>query len=135
MGRLKKFLGNRKSSLFFWFVFALNFFPVITAKAQPLVPCEGLSCRFCDLAVLIQNIINFGFRVSLVAGVIFIVWGGFLLMTAGGSPERANSGRRAIIAAITGVAIALGSWLIIDTFIKIIGGGGSFGPWNQIPCS
>lgn len=115
----------------------LGFLPLLTSAAQGLVPCgpgtSKTSCDLCDLFTLVQNVINFSIGIAMVLGTAFIVYGGFLILTAGGSPERVKSGRSAIIAAIVGLIIVLGSWLIVDTVIKVISGG-AFGPWNKLTC-
>ncbi len=108
-------------------------------SAAGLVPCgpggsaSEKACKFCDLFVLIKNVIDFAFKIAMVLGTIFIIYGGFVILTAGGSPERVKSGRSAILAAIVGVIIALGAWLIIDTILKVLTDG-TFGPWNKLPC-
>ncbi|KKU75857.1 MAG: hypothetical protein UY02_C0041G0011, partial [Candidatus Giovannonibacteria bacterium GW2011_GWB1_47_6b] len=50
-----------------------------------------------------------------------IVWGGFVIMTAGGSEEKVKKGKGIITASVIGLAILFGSWLIvtvITTFLK-----------------
>lgn len=112
--------------------------PLIMSAA--LVPCgpgseSGLSCSMCDLITLAKNIVNFGIGLSVVMGVVFLIWGGFLILT-GGSSDRIKSGRSAIFYAITGLIIVLGAWLIIDTTLRIFMGSNSptdWGPWNTFP--
>lgn len=112
-------------------------FPLFTTAAG-LVPCgPGTSkptCTYCDLFVLIQSVIKFAFSFSLVLGTIFIIVGGFKILTAGESPSRVDEGKSTIIAAVVGIAIALGAWLIVDTVMKAITGS-PLGPWNSISCS
>ncbi len=50
-------------------------------------------------------------------------------MTAGDSVERVSQGRKIIQAAIIGVLIALGAWMIINMILSAIGGR-SFEPWK-----
>ncbi len=68
---------------------------------------------------------------------VMIVVGGIMVMTAGGSTSRVAKGREMVTAAIIGLLIALLSWLIIDTIIKIIAQGWNslqIGPWNKLSC-
>lgn len=123
--------------------FAISAF-VLTATnktfAAGLVPCgpgtDKIKCEFCDIFSLIQNVINFIFEVSVALAVVFIIYGGFLVLTAADSPERLGQGKKTIISAIIGLAIALGAWMIIDIVMKVLVGGSpsEFGPWNQMPC-
>ena len=64
---------------------------------------------------------------------VMIVYGGIMMMIAGGNESRFASGRSAATSAVIGLVIALLAWLIIDTIIKVTTGG-SLGPWNKINC-
>ena len=98
-----------------------------------LIPCEGLSCQFCDLFKLVKNVLDFGVKIAIPIAVITIVYGGIMILTAGASPERAKQGKDIVTAAIIGLVIVLLAWLILDTLIKLIAKG-EFGPWNQLKC-
>lgn len=123
----------------FWFLI-FNFAPLTYAKG--LVPCGGTgepACTWCHLGIMADKIIDFVvLYIVIPVAVAFIIWGGFLLMTAGGSPERVKRGRDAITAAVIGIVVALGAWLIIDTIVKMLTSGAGLpsdlGPWNKIKC-
>jgi hypothetical protein len=105
-------------------------------SSATLVPCNGLNCNICDLITLIKNIVNFLISLSVILGVIFIIWGGFLILTSTGSSGRLEDGKKAIGYAITGLIIVLGAWLIVDTTLRIFMGSNSptdWGPWNTFP--
>lgn len=121
----------------FAFLFSVSFalLPLVVVAAG-LVPCGGADqplCTWCHLMQLITNVISFLIYIVIPLATVMIVVGGIFIMTAGGSTERVSKGREIVTAAITGLIIALLSWLIIDTIIKIIAGG-SFGPWNKLSC-
>lgn len=103
-----------------------------------LVPCgpgtAKAMCDWCDLGQLVKNVIDFTLTyIAIPLATAFVAVGGFMIMVAGGSPERAKKGRDILKAAIIGLIIALGAWLIIDTVIKLLTGN-QFGPWNKISC-
>jgi len=112
-----------------------------------LVPCGGEgqpACTWCDLMQLIKNVIDFLMYLVIPLSVIMIVVGGIIIMTAAGSTQRASRGKEIVTAALTGLLIALLSWIIIDTILKIIStapqGSGpavieGYGPWNKIKCN
>lgn len=103
------------------------------AQGNP-VPCTS----YCDLLQLVKNVINFMMYIIFPIAAIGIVVGGFNIMFAGGSPERAKKGRGIITSAVVGLAIALLAWIIIDTIIKIIAPNFSvsnLGPWNALQCN
>ncbi|MBI2013038.1 MAG: hypothetical protein HYS88_01135 [Candidatus Colwellbacteria bacterium] len=98
----------------------LNFIEVKIALAQGsgLVPCEGVNCTEQDLYQLIINVINFMIDfLAFPLVVIFFLWGGFLLLTSGGSPNRIEQGKKAITGAIVGLVIVLTSVVVINVFL------------------
>ena len=50
-----------------------------------------------------------------------IAYGGFLWMTSGGSEQRIAKGKEAILAAVIGLAIVFGSFIIIKLIGMAIG--------------
>ena len=60
--------------------------------------------------------------IAIPLGVLFVAYGGFVIMTAGGSEEKVKKGKQVITAAVIGIAIAFGSWLIIFTVNQILKG-------------
>ena len=129
--------------LFLAFVFlALVPANAVFAQEGGLVPkctgnfLEGTNeriCTFCDFAQLGKNLIGWLTGIAITLGVLFIIWGAFVIMTAGGSPERVSQGRQSMTIAVVGIAIALGGWLIIGTVINILSGGNPL-PWTEIQC-
>lgn len=121
-------------------ILVFSIFNFASAALTPLVQCgpgTGKSCQFCDLLTLVERIINFAlYNIAIPLSVIFIVYGGFVIMTAGDSPERVKSGRSVIKAAVVGLLIALFAWMIVDTVLTVLAGQ-KFRPWrfnNEIIC-
>ena len=102
-----------------------------------LVPCGGTGqapCTLCDFFKLAKNLINWSVGVSSSLVVAFIVWGGFVIMMAGGSPEKMTEGRKTITIAVTGLIIIFVAWLIIGTVLNVATNSPSALPWNNIQC-
>jgi hypothetical protein len=97
----------------------------------PIVPQNG---GFCGLLQLFQNLLNFAFTISIPIATLVIAYGGFRIMTAAGSPTGLKAGRDAITAALIGVVIVFGAWIIINTLLNVVGANSSVAPWNQISC-
>ena len=53
-----------------------------------------------------------------IAAVLVIIYGGILYVTAGGDPEKAERGKRAIMYAVIGIVVASASYLIYLFVIK-----------------
>lgn len=117
-----------------------------TALAQPggLIPCgePGPPCTLCHILVIIQKIINFfvgptGIVYAL--AILLIAYGGFRYLIAGGSEAKLTQAKEIITAAVVGLLIGLGSYLIVGTIINVLGGSyqpaGFPWPWNKIDCS
>lgn len=112
-----------------------------------LVPCgnEGQSpCTACDIFALIQNVIEFLWKGSVIVAVLFLMYGGALYMIS--KPDKA---RKILTNTAVGILIAFGAWLLVDTALKLIvgrqsvgdgtsanvpKGGYQLGPWNEIKC-
>jgi hypothetical protein len=71
----------------------------------------------------LRNMINFfTLKLAPILVAIFVVWGGFVIMTSAGSSERFSKGKRMITIALIGAAIALAAFLIINAiFIALTG--------------
>jgi hypothetical protein len=112
----------------------------------PIVPCggEGDECTLCDIFVMAKNVIDFFMLIIFFVAGLFIVIGGIRMLTSAGSPEHVDRGKRMITYAVTGVIIALVSWILLaELFIALVGeqtaeeGNVEQGfpwPWNEIQC-
>ena len=83
-----------------------------------LPPSQEGACGADKLIILAKNFIKFLLYITIPLAAIMIVWGGFIIMTAGGSEEKVKKGKTIITGTVIGVAIALGAWLIISTITK-----------------
>lgn len=73
------------------------------------------NCTLNDFMQLFVNLFGWMlYIISILAVVMFFVGGGTLL-TSGGSEERVRTGKAILTNTVIGIAIALGSWLIINT--------------------
>ena len=85
----------------------------------PFVNCGPQGCAsLCDLFDTGQHIIYFLMTLTLLGiGPVMIVAGGIMMLVAGGKPERFSKGRQIVTGAAIGIAISLGAFLIINTFL------------------
>lgn len=91
-------------------------------------------CNFCDALFVARNIIQLLLEFALIAAALMIAVGALMMMTSGGSEERFASGKKTILNAVIGAAIALCSWLVINVVLQFLSGAPNL-PWNQITCS
>ena len=111
----------------------------LTGYWGPLVACDGQVCRsLCDLVDLGQHLTAFGITLVIFAiAPVMVVYGGVKMMMSAGSPEGIKQGRGIILNAVIGIAIALGAYIIISTFLLVMGiaTGGTGVQWPNIQCT
>lgn len=85
----------------------------------PIVPCGSVGdpCNFCDFYVLAARVLTYMMYLATALAVLFIAWGGFLMLTSGASPGNLAKGQKAVWNAIIGLVIAFASWMIVNTFV------------------
>jgi len=90
-----------------------------------LVPCGGTSqpaCQFCDIFVLIDNVISFILTcLAPIVAILVLVIGGLYLLTAGSSPERVSKAKSIITSVVIGLVIIFVAWVFLNTFLDAIG--------------
>ena len=91
------------------------------------------SCTICDAYVVAKNIITFLIELSFTIAVAMIVWGAIQMIISTGNPGKVSQAKSIMINALIGLAIALASWLIINTIITVLAPGHPM-LWNQIQC-
>ena len=68
-------------------------------------------------------VLNILYDVMVMVGyiaVVMIAWGGYLYMFSRGLPDRAERGKKTLIAAVAGLAIAMLSSVIMNTLVSIL---------------
>ncbi len=113
------------------FILILFLLPQLSFAAGLVPSCDGPNCTVCDLGILANNIINWLVNFSFAAGAAMVIYGGYLIMTAGLSPKQYAEGKDIIFAAAIGLGIILVSWIIINTTLYYITGSET---WYKIEC-
>lgn len=135
---MKKYYFRHYTFLLILCAFAL--LPMV-GYADGVVPrgCQaGCPCTLCDLYTLAQNIIHFLlFDLSIPIATLAFLYGGILMLTSGGSPDKISQGRKALGNAALGLAIAFFAWVVINTllqtFVFSIPFKDAIIPWNEKP--
>ena len=96
--------------------------------------CKSGICNLCDLLVIIQNTVNYTLLLLIPIAAIFIIYGGYQIMTAGANPNGIKAGRSTMLTTVVGVAIVFGAWLIVNTVITYLAVGYFQAPWYKISC-
>lgn len=86
--------------------------------------------KWCDFVQLVNNIIGLIFYIALPIATIMIMYGGFLILIAGGDQKKVGSGLNFIKSAIIGLAIVFGVNIILRSIFIAIGVDISRLPWG-----
>lgn len=107
----------------------------ITPEIEEYIKKGGVipACAFAgtceDVTDLLQVVVNFGkFMFGGIASFafVFFVYGGFTIILSMGNPEKVKKGQQILIAAVVGLVVALGAYLLIDFMLDAIGVSGEF---------
>lgn len=114
--------------------------PILSCTGQylaPDVPAEKKCTSVCDIIHTLQHTIYFGITLVLFAlAPIMFIAGGIMVVLGGANPAIISTGRTILWRTVIGVAIALGSFLIVATFLWLVGNKGTGGvAWPQINCA
>ncbi len=105
----------------------------LLAKLAP--DCSGITCTWCDFLKFGQGIINFLIQdIAFPLAVLFIIYGGIMMMLNSGNPSKLKESQGVIWSAIIGIAIMLSAWIILNTFFNLLTPGGLNWPWHTIQC-
>lgn len=114
----------------------------VTILKGPLVTCTGTgsggtnACTsLCDLTATIIHIIYFGIAVVIwIVTPVMIAWGGIRLMLTRGNPEGMSGAKKQITGTVIGLVIVLTAYLIVYTFVTVLGIAG-VGGFSAAACS
>lgn len=84
---------------------------------------ENGDCTFCDVVKVGTNIFNFlRNSIAFPIAVLFILYGGVLMIFAGGSKSQIENGKKILFAALIGFAIVLAVSLILNSVLIVLSG-------------
>ena len=93
-----------------------------------------MSAEFAIFFKLISNIIKFvAFTVAAPLAGIIMAYGGFKLITSGGNESERAKGMNAIQAAVWGILITFGAYVIVNAIIGGLAGNSFSESWYQFP--
>ncbi len=101
-----------------------------SSTSKNLIPCgtsvNTKECDFKDLLTLVNNVITFILvDLALPIAALMFAYAGAKLVLSGGSPEARTSAKTIALNTVIGIVLAAGSWIIVKTFLAIMGYQGS----------
>ncbi|MDB5194937.1 MAG: hypothetical protein JWO84_121 [Parcubacteria group bacterium] len=101
--------------------------------------CSTCPCNYYGLLQLIQNLMNAGISIGIIAFVLVTAYAGASFMLNPTNPESRSKARSMLINVVVGMVILLTAWLVVDFVMKVLydpnatlSGSEKFGPWNEI---
>jgi hypothetical protein len=84
---------------------------------------ENGNCTFCDIVKVGTNIFNFlRNKIAFPVAVLFIIYGGILMVSSRGSKSQIENGKKILFAALIGFAIVLSVSLILNSVLILLSG-------------
>ncbi len=100
----------------------------VSAQQVPFIPADCTDSDEketpCGLDDLIQVFINFGMILLGLTGslaLFFFIYGGYVWLTSGGSPERITKGKNIIVQSLIGILIVFGAAMAVRYFQESLG--------------
>jgi len=87
---------------------------------KTLIVCDGPNCKFSDLIVLAQNLINDLIVISTFLATAAFAYAGFILLTSGGSESAKTRAKEVFRKVLIGYLWILGAWLLIYTITSVL---------------
>lgn len=121
-------------------VFVIMMLPV-AAMAQSGLPSQivpedcnqpGGCQSICDIALLAQNLLNYGIFLAVVLSAVLFAYAGWRMITSGGNTEIYAQGKRVFGNVLIGIIIILAGWIVVDTLMNTLLGTSNGAPWNKI---
>ena len=82
--------------------------------------CTPVMTKLTDVYLIIAAIIEIILRISALAAVAFIIYGGFQFITSRGEPDKAAKARGTVQNALIGLVISISSAAIVTYFAGVI---------------
>lgn len=93
-------------------------------KENPPEVTTETACGFNDFIQLFINLSTFGLGILGALALLFMIWGGFTLLTSGGNQEKVRAGKQTMWGAFFGVVIVLTAWVFVGSVVSIFSGSG-----------
>lgn len=85
-----------------------------------LNPVAGINVKNATITGVIAAIIRFLLGFSGVLGLIFFIWGGFLVLLSGGNQDKVKKGYKALTWSLIGLFVVFSSYFLLNTVIRVI---------------
>ncbi len=110
---------NKK--LLFLFLLVLILPAVVFSACPSGTVCIENPLNAPDFNTIVDNLINFIFKISIILVPLMIIVGAFFIMTAAGDPKKVGTGKNMIIYTLVGFTIVLLAKGILNVIKQLLG--------------
>ena len=113
---------NKKQVLILLVVVGVMLAPVVFAQQEGrgLVGCTN-DCTIKDFVLLVFRLINFLLSMASMVAMLFIIWGGWGMVTAGGNEEKITAAKSVFSHAVIGFFLIMVAFILLDAIVLILG--------------
>lgn len=83
--------------------------------------CKG-NCQLSDFVGLAVEVSRYIFGITGSLALVMFAVGGFWWLTAAGSADRIEKGKKTLVAAVVGIIIIFGAWVFVNTLLAALTG-------------
>lgn len=103
-------------------LFAVPAFAIDLCTGQQGLNVTGLCAVTVD--TLVPQIVNVALFVAFISALVFLIIGGIRWIFSGGDKEGTANAKKAVTSALIGLAVVLGSWILINIVLNFFGTSG-----------
>jgi len=96
------------------------FVPVVGAQEPQNTTGIKNPLKVDSIQAFIGEVLRFFIDILIVAGVMYIIWTGFMFVKAQGNPKELEVAKKAFLNALIGMAIILGAWALTKVITNTI---------------
>lgn len=98
-----------------------------TSQIDDIECPDGFRCGETSVGELFKTVAEWALGIAFILAVVFLIYGGFRYILAGGNEEAAKAGRTAIFNALIGVVIIVLAFIVVQIVYNFVSGNNSGG--------
>jgi hypothetical protein len=106
---------------YFYAIVALALLAPVSALADILEYQNPFGDTIKTIPEFLKGLLGVIVKIGIPVSVIFLVWAGFMFVTAGGDEKKIQSAKKTFVWTCIGIGILLGSWLLAVGYGEILG--------------
>jgi hypothetical protein len=93
-------------------IFIFAFLAIPASVFAEKLPIDPITPGITSIPQFIKSLLDIVVKIGIPISAIFLIWAGFLFVTAQGDPGKLTTAKKAFVWAVIGTAVVLGAWLL-----------------------